>query len=198
MATVRSQKRKFYKSKFNQIWCQEYPVRSVPGDPFKFYCIPCCKKLSCDHQGLKDVTDHCKKDTHKSNVESTKTQTSMDGFLNNTKLDDRVINAECMFTNFLVQHNIALATADHLSSLLNEALPDSKIAHKYAARRTKTSAILNKSFAPHCVNYVVDHCKSHPYSVGTDGSNDTGVEKMNPICVKVFDINRSKTVTTHF
>ena len=44
----------------------------------------------------------------------------------------------------------------------------------------------------------MEHCKSHPYSVGTDGSNDTGVDKMNPVCIKIFDIERSKTVTDHF
>ena len=54
-------KRKFYKSKFNQTWMESYPVRGVSDDPYKLFCIPCCKKLSCDHQGLKDVTDHCKK-----------------------------------------------------------------------------------------------------------------------------------------
>ena len=35
-------------------------------------------------------------------------------------------------------------------------------------------------------------------SVGADGSNDAGIEKMNPICVKIFDVNRLKTVKTHF
>ena len=48
----------------------QYPVRGVSGDPCQFFCIPCCKKLSCDHQGLKDVTDHCKKESRKANVES--------------------------------------------------------------------------------------------------------------------------------
>eukprot|EP00795_Rhopilema_esculentum_P011061 gene11061-19920_t len=193
-------KRKFYKSKFSQSWTEEYPVRAVSGDPYKFYCIPCGKKLSCDHQGVKDVSDHCKKDSHKANVESSKSQSSMKGFLksNDSKFDEQVLNAEVMMTNFLVQHNISLLTADHLSSLFKEVFPDSKIAKKYAARRTKTTAILNKSLAPHCLNYIEEHCKVHPYSVGTDGSNDTGIEKMNPICVKIFDVNRSRTVTTHF
>ena len=116
----------------------------------------------------------------------------MTSFLTSTdsNLDKQVLNAEVMVTNFLVQLNIAL--------LFKEAFPDSKIAKKYASRRTKTTVIINKSFAPHCVDYIVEHCKSQPYSVGTDGSNDTGVEKINPICVKIFDVNRLKTVTTHF
>ena len=47
-------KRKFYKNKFNQTWMESYLVGGVSGDPYKFFCIPCCKKLSCDHQGLKE------------------------------------------------------------------------------------------------------------------------------------------------
>ena len=31
-----------------------------------------------------------------------------------------------------------------------------------------------------------------------DGSNDTGVQKMNPIAVRIFDIKNSKTVSEHF
>ena len=190
-----STKRKFYKSKFNQTWTETYPIRGVSDDPHKFYCIPCCKKLSCDHQGLKDVKDHCHKETHRANVNASKTQSSMTSFLksNDSNLDKQVLNA-----NFLVQHNISLLTADHLSSLFKNAFPDSKIAQKYSSRRTKTTAIINKSFAPHCVEYVVEHCKASAHSVGTDGSNDTGLEKMNSICVKIFDVKRSKTVTNHF
>ena len=33
---------------------ESYLVGGVSGDPYKFFCIPCCKKLSCDHQGLKE------------------------------------------------------------------------------------------------------------------------------------------------
>ena len=103
-----------------------------------------------------------------------------------------------MVTNFLVQHNIVMFTADHLTLLFKETFPDSKIAKKYASHRTKTITNINKSFAPHRSDYIVEHCKSHPYSVGADGSNDTDIEKMNPICIKIFRVNRSKTVTTHF
>ena len=55
-----------------------------------------------------------------------------------------------------------------------------------------------KLWPPQCHKYIVEHCKTHPYSVGTDGSNDTGVKKMNPVSVRIFDINRSNTVTNHF
>ena len=37
--------------------------------------------------------------------------------------------------------------------------------------------------------------KNNPFSLLVDGSNDTGVEKLNPLTVKIFDITRQKVVT---
>ena len=31
--------------------------------------------------------------------------------------------------------------------------------------------------------------KGMPFSLSIDGSNDTGIEKMNPMTVKIFDAN---------
>ena len=52
-----------------------------------------------------------------------------------------VIKAEVMITNFLVQHNLPIATADLLGPFFKEISPDSKIAAAYASGPTKTSAI---------------------------------------------------------
>ena len=100
-------------------------------------------------------------------------------------------------TNFLVQHNLPLATADHLGPLIKSIFPDSKIAQSYGCARQKTATI-NEAFQMYCHNCLVEFCKNSPYSVGHDGSNDTGVRKMNPVCIRIFDIKRSKTVTSHF
>ena len=161
-------------------------MKAVPGDIYKFYCIPCSKKLSCDHQGVKDVIDHCKKESHKNCVEASKKQSSMKSFLKNETppLDKQFINDEVMITNFLIQHNSPFATSDHLSFLFKEVFPDNEIAKNYAARRAKTGAIINELFGPDSRNYIVEHCKTHPFSFGTDRSNDTGLQKMNPVCLK--------------
>ena len=63
---------------------------------------------------------------------------------------------------------------------------DSKIASSYACAKTKTFTILNEAFAPHCLDYIVQHCKTDTYSVGHDGSNDTGIQKMNPISIRAY------------
>ena len=103
-----------------------------------------------------------------------------------------------MATNFLIQHNLPISTSDHMGPLLRAMFPDSEIAKNYGCGRTKISAIMNKALGPHCHEYVVNHIRTHPFSLGIDGSSDTCVEKMNPMTVKIFDINGPKTVSSHF
>ena len=78
---IRIRTLKFYKSKFNQTWIKSYPVRAISGDPCKCFCNPCYNKRSYDHQELKDVTYHCKKESHKANVESSKKESTIASFL---------------------------------------------------------------------------------------------------------------------
>ena len=99
--------------------------------------------------------------------------------------------------NFLVQHNIPIAVADHLSPLLKDIFPDSTIAKGYSSARTKTSCIINGSLAPYFKSALVDDMKVNPFVIATDGSNDHGLEKMNPLTVRHFDAESGKTVT-HF
>ena len=50
----------------------------------------------------------------------------------------------------------------------------------------KSTAILNKALLSACLDYLKNHCKTHPFCLGTDGSNDTGILKMNPVRVYVY------------
>ena len=103
-----------------------------------------------------------------------------------------------MVSNFIVQHKLPLATADHLGLLFKIIFPDSKIASSYSSARTKTTAIINEAFGTHCHDFIVQHCQNYTYSCGTDGSNDTGIQKMNPVSIRINDANTSKVVTNHF
>ena len=42
---------------------------------------------------------------------------------------------------------------------------------------------------------LIEHMKTNPYSLLVDGSNDTGIEKLNPLTVKLYDASQG-TVTT--
>lgn len=190
-----------YSASYNPEWAKTYPVRAVANNKKMFHCIPCNKNIHCSHMGVRDIVLHCGRDVHKANVEKMKNQASLNSFVrkpSESSLEKKTLKAEVMVTNFLVQHNLPIATADHLGPLFKAIFPDSQIASKYAAARTKTTAILNIAMGPHCHQSLVEHCQSHPFTLGTDGSNDSGLLKMNPVTIRLFDVKKSKKVTNHF
>ena len=87
----------------------------------------------------------------------------------------------------LAHHNIPLAVMDHLSPLFRDIFPDSKIAKGFSSARTKTTCILTGALHSHFEEVLVEHMKKEPYSLAIDGSNDNGLQKMNPVTVRIFD-----------
>ena len=51
--------------------------------------------------------------------------------------------------------------------------------------------MLNLAIAPSLIDGL---WRNHPFSLSTDGSNDTGLEKMNPISIRIFDEETSTVV----
>ena len=68
----------------------------------------------------------------------------------------------------------------------------------YSSTRTKTAAIAYGAFGTNCHDFIVQHCQNYPYSCSTGGSNDTGIQKMNPVSIRIYDANTSKVVSNHF
>ena len=97
----------------------------------------------------------------------------------------------------LAQHNIPLAIMDHLSPMFRDIFPDSKIAKGFSAARTKTTCIVNLALRPHFETLLVSHMKMHPFSLAVDGSSDTGLQKMNPLTIRIFD-HENGVVCTRF
>ena len=87
-----------------------------------FFVFPAIKKLTRDHQEIKDVAYLCSNELHKKCVEAPNKQKNLNSFLkpsdSATQLDQQVINAEVIIINFLVQQNLPLATSNHLGSLV--------------------------------------------------------------------------------
>ena len=86
---------------------------------------------------------------------------------------------------------------DHLSPLLREVFPDSKIAKGFSSARTKTTCIINKALRPFLESVLIAQMKSQPFALAVDGSNDTGLQKMNPLTVRIFDYDDG-VVSTKF
>jgi hypothetical protein len=69
-------------------------------------------------------------------------------------------NAEVLFTDFLVEHNILLAVVDNAGPIFRRMFPDSPIEKRYAWARTKTTSILNGAMAPEMTATLVDMMKT--------------------------------------
>ena len=171
-------------------------TRSKLGGSY-FHCKICNKDLSCSHGDTSDLVRHCTAVTHQKQEKERRTQPSIGSFTytKNSSTDIRTRKAEIKLTGFLAEHNLSIAAADHLSSLIKECFPDSKIACSYSYARTKSSCILNGAIYPNLQQSSIDDMKVSIFSLSTDGSNDQSLEKMNPVTVRIFDINHHKVVT---
>ena len=99
------------------------------------------------------------------------------------------MRAEVKIATMLVHYNIPLALADELTSLFQDIFSDTEIAKNCSSRRTKTACIINGAVAPFFQQNLVEHIKKNPFSIAIDGSSDNDLEKMNPLTVRIFDVN---------
>ena len=107
------------------------------------------------------------------------------------------MRAEVKVAHMLVQNNIPFTLADELTPMFQDIFSDSEIAKNFSSRRMKTTCIINGAVAPSYQQSLVATMKTAPFSVAIDGSTDTGVEKMNPLTVRIFNTD-SGMVHTQF
>ena len=194
-------KRKRFSCKFKSEWVEKFDneIRSIPTNVYTFFCIICDKAISCEHMGEADVSRHIQSAMHKRNKQarretanlkqvSVRSMVQSDSELGPHEF--KVRRAEVKMSMFIAEHHIPIAVMDHLSPLLSQCFSDSNIAQSFAARRTKTSCIINDAIAPSLLELVTDKLKSQPFSLSVDGSNDSGLKKTNPVAIKYCDIQR--------
>lgn len=192
-------KQKVKKQKVLQKYLTEYEIKypvvrkSNIGDTYAF-----CKLCQCDfsvgHSGLGDVTKHVKTAKHiarLSNNNDTGARKISNYFADGKDLS--VIRAEVLFTEFIVEHNLPVACADHAGLLFRKMFPDSVIATKYGCGRTKTTHVLD-TLAGEDAKTIVAALRKGPFSLATDGSNDLGSVKLYPVCVRYYDSEIGKVM----
>lgn len=142
--------------------------------------------FSIPHGGKNDIDQHRRYNKHIKNAEANakneKEKNKMRDFLLSK---NEVIRAECLFTAFLIEHNIPLSCADHIGSLLRKIFPKDEIAKNYSCARTKTSAIASE-MASTCQSGLITALQNQPFCLATDGSNDSG-SKLYPIVATHFN-----------
>ena len=155
----------------------------------------CNREFGIAHQGVRDVERHMKGSEHAKNASVVKqNKTLFQSACVNTQslLGEQIIAAELKVTNFLVEHNVPLAASDHAGALLKSMFPHSKIAARYSAARTMTTALLSGALGPSQVDPVLQAMRNAPFSLAIDGSSDQELKKMYPLTVRIWDVNEGR------
>ena len=130
----RKAKKKKYLVSFNGEWVTKFNCvkKSRKGETLAF-CSTCATVFGIGYGGENDIKKHIGTPKHKSNVTSLKSSRSLTDWGSSTatnKLKEKVTRDELLFSGFIAEHNLSIATADHAGSVFREMFPDSKIAAK--------------------------------------------------------------------
>ena len=93
-----------------------------------------------------------------------------------------------------VHHDTFFNVSDHLTPYINKEFKASRAAENFSFRRTKTASIVTCVGDQFHFGLIVD-LENLPFNLMLDGSNDTGVLKMFPVTVRIFDINHQRIMT---
>ena len=132
-ATGKSQKKNKYAQKYREEYHKECPCikKSTKGENHAFY-TPCISDISVKYGGRNDILRHIVSDKHCATSTKARSNTpAIDGFFCKSGADDCIVKAEMLFTGFLIEHNLNVASSDHAGPLFRRMFPDSKIAAKY-------------------------------------------------------------------
>ena len=138
---------------------------------------------------------HCESKSHLEQAKLQKSQTKLSFKCISSDEDLKRTTAELQMAVLTAASNVPLAVHDRLSPTIRKVFPDSKIASKYHSASTKATCMLNEAVAPTLLHSLLELMKVHPFSLSVDGSNDSGLEKMNPVTIRLFDPAQNSIVT---
>lgn len=179
-------------------YTERYPVIKASGMGSHYaFCTICKADFSIAASGVYDIGVHMNGKKHMDRFANVKTPLpSITKFFAKSSdmcdLEHQALSAEMMFTEFLIEHNVALAAADHFTKLLPKMCPDSNIAKKYSCGKTKTTALVH-SMSKDRAESIVDCIKDKPFALSSDGSNNQS-DKFYPIVISY--VNASGDVKT--
>ena len=155
-----------------------FPFITKAGMDHYVNCSICKKDFSIGHGGLNDVKRHVLSKSHVNSAAVKKQQPTVSSLFKScdyTPIQLATIAAEVKFSNFLVEHNLPLATADHAGDLfrsmfLNSDQPNvstTEVIKNFKCGRTKTTHIVNK-LAQTKIEHLVSAMQTRPFNLATD------------------------------
>ncbi|GBM29327.1 hypothetical protein AVEN_2833-1 [Araneus ventricosus] len=133
---------KKYQTVFTKAYSEEYSfIIASKKDKSYAFCTICTCDFSIASGGKYDICKHIAQQKHQDSARILGTNKKKIDFV--TKQNDYdVIQAESLFTAFIVEHNLPIACPDPTGPLFRKVFPDGETAKKYGCARTKTSAII--------------------------------------------------------
>ena len=126
MATTPPKKRRRYYSSFNNEWIKTYDfvLKSKKGESYAF-CTICSADFSINHGGKYGIEKHRDTDKHKQFFKLRAENVKMRSFFTSSASSDvnHVTKAEVLFCEYLAEHNLPFAAADHFSKLAKVMYP---------------------------------------------------------------------------
>ena len=140
-----------------------------------------------------DLKSHFKTAGHNACLEQTKTfrPIEIDCHFKTHKQQSSTLKSEVLFCQFVAEHNLPAAIADHFTDLVRRMFPDSEAAASFMCKRTKTMQVIKGSLAPAFTKPVIERCKTGPFSLMIDQSNDKNEAKRLAILVRIFEEGNS-------
>ena len=132
-------------------------------------CNPCRSDFNIKHGGSNDIRKHINTAKHKIQIKCLQGVSTIETFVNIPSNVSGVTSAECMVTNFIIEHNLPVNVSDHLTELIKAICPDSDIAKKYQCKRRKSTHIIHE-MSRDVIRSLDKVLKTEPFSISTDGS----------------------------
>ena len=105
-------------------------------------CTYCASDFNISHSRRNDVTSHIRSKNHREMAKACSSK-SISSFVR-PPTNHKVIEAEALWTTFVVKHNLVFETSNHATKLFHRMFPDSEIAKKFACGHSKTAAIIKE------------------------------------------------------
>lgn len=190
-------KYKQYNQVFLESYTQDFPmiIKSHKGVNYA-YCTMCRSDIKISHGGKRDIKDHLKTKKHCDYVKIQEKTPKIGTFFDAGGTDNEVINAECLFASFIIEHNLPIAVADHASLIFKKMFPKCDVAKRFACGRTKMTAII-KEMAVDCKKTFEENVKNSVFALSIDGSNDTD-SQLYPIVITFLNEQEGKIQSTLF
>lgn len=185
---LKGPKKKPYTPKYRKEWEKDIDLKKwlTSSEKSNYYCH--CKFCFDDYLGgISAVRKHSQSEKHKKNASSVSTR--IDHLPLVLKVKDnkfKTKEAELRIAMFIVEHNIALRTSDHLVQLIKHINPESEIVQNIFSNRTKSIMLVNNVIGSCAFDDLISRMKTNCFSILIDESTDKSAIKHLAIVVRMM------------